>query len=152
MLLNCSCKSFLIVQLNCWRNGKNFNNQPELKISSIVYLCISMLIYHDLHCLSPSPSLQKNKKSLWSSASSPFHHPLPQLIPPQQLSLNTDLLGSSPSTRTSSAAVPANHKNPRSRTSLQKFRPLHVWLPAQAFSCTVPSSSSKTIKWSSLLN
>jgi hypothetical protein len=29
---------------------------------------------------------------------------------------------------------------------------LHVWLPAQAFSCTVPSSSSKTIKWSSLLN
>jgi hypothetical protein len=29
---------------------------------------------------------------------------------------------------------------------------LLVWLPAQAFSCTVPSSSPKTIKWSFLLN
>ncbi len=98
MLLSCSCKSFLTVQLNCWRSKKKFNNQPELKISSIVYLCISMLIYHDLHCLPPpSPNLQKNKKSPRSSASSPFHHPLPptrtssaalpQLRPPRQLSL-----------------------------------------------------------------
>ncbi len=57
-----------------------------------------------------------------------------------------------PSTRTSSATLPATPKNLRSKTSLQKFRPLHVWLPAQAFSCTVPSSSPKTIKWSSLLS
>ncbi len=72
------------------------------------------------------PSLQKNqKKSPRSFASSPW---------------------------TSSTALPACHKNSRSKTSLQKFRPLPVWLPAQASSCTVTSSSPKTIKWSFLLN
>ncbi len=71
---------------------------------------------------------------------------------PSSASLNSDLLRSSPSTPTSSTALPANHKNSHSKTSLQKFRPLPVWLPAQAFSYTVPSSSPKTIKWSSLLN
>jgi hypothetical protein len=34
----------------------------------------------------------------------------------------------------------------RSKTSLQKFRPLHVWLPAQAFPCTVPSSCPQNHK------
>jgi hypothetical protein len=85
---------------------KKFNNQPKLKISSIVYLCISMLIYHDLHCLSPSPSLQKNKKIPamfrflpFPSSASPTptsSATLPQLRPPRQLSLNSDLLDSSP--------------------------------------------------------
>jgi hypothetical protein len=100
----------------------------------------------------PRPVSKKIKKSSRSSASSLFHHPLPPLRPPRQLSLNSDLLDSSPSTPTSSTALPTSHKNPRSKTSFQKFRPLPVWLPAQAFSCTVPSSSPKTIKWSSLLN
>ncbi len=86
MLLNCSCKSFLNVQLNCWCNGK-VQQPARAKDLSIVYLCIFMLIYHDLHCLSPSPSLQnkKKKKSSRSFASSPFHHSLPQLGPPRQL-------------------------------------------------------------------
>jgi hypothetical protein len=84
-------------------------------------------------------------------------------LPPLSIirSPNSDLLGNSPPTRTSSATLPQlgpprqlslRHENPHSQTSLQKFRPLHVWLPAQAFSYTVPSSSPKTIKWSSLLN
>ncbi len=116
------------------------------------------------------PVSKKIKNPMRSSASSPFHHLLPQPGPPWQLSLNgpprqlslngpprqlsfnSDLSGSSPSIQTSPAALPACHENPRSQTSLQKFQPLHVWLPAQAFSCTIPSSSPKTIKWSSLLN
>jgi hypothetical protein len=74
-----------------------------------------------------SPVSKKNQKK------KPRHLPLPPLGPPRQLS-------------------PACHKNSRSKTSLQKFRPLPVWLPAQASSCTVTSSSPKTIKWSFLLN
>jgi hypothetical protein len=111
-----------------------------------------MLIYRDLHYLSPSPSLQKNKKiprDLPLPPLSIIHSPNPDL---PSSSPSTDLPGNSPSTHTSPAALLACHENPRSQTSLQKFQPLHVWLPAQAFSCTIPSSSPKTIKWSSLLN
>jgi hypothetical protein len=86
---------------------------------------ISTLIYHHLHCFSPSPTQSPKKKFPWAFASFP------------SLGL---------STWTPSAALPANLKNPRSKTSLQKFRPLHVWLPAQAFPCTVPSSCPQNHK------
>ncbi len=46
-----------------------------------------MLIYHDLHSSRHRPP-SLSKKSPRSSASSPFHHPLPQLRPSQQHSLS----------------------------------------------------------------
>ncbi len=142
MLLNCSCKSFLTVQLNCWCSGKKIQQPARAKD---LFYCLFVHLYAHLPWsalpLAIAQSLKKQKTlAIFRFLPFPSSAPptrtssatLPQLGPPRQLSLR--------------------HENPHSQTSLQKFRPLHVWLPAQAFSSTVPSSSPKTIKWSSLLN
>ncbi len=124
MFFNCSCKSFLTVQLNCWHSGK----VQQLARAKDFFYCLSVHLYAHL----PSSALLlaitqpvSQKKNSQSSAS----FPSPSL-----------------STRTPFVALPASLKNPHSKTSLQKFWPLHVWLPAQAFPCTVPSSCPQNHK------
>ncbi len=125
MLLSCSCKSFLTVQLNCWRSGK----VQQLARAKDLFYCLSVHLYAHLPSstllLAITHPVSKKNKNPWSSAS----FPSPGL-----------------SIRTPSAALHASLKNPRSKTSLQKFQPLHVWLPAQAFPYTVPSSCPQNHK------
>jgi hypothetical protein len=132
MLFNCSCKSFLTVQLNCWRSGK----VQQLARAKDLFYCLSVHLYVHL----PSSALllaiahpvsKKNKKI--HDLPLPFHHLVSQLGSPLQLSL--------PVSKIRAPRLPSKNSD-------------HCMFgfPLKLFPTPFQVHVPKTIKWPSLLS